>query len=60
MSEPRKRMFVEMRVGERLKLYDGRVVVTVEQKSGQRSRLRIEADSSVKVEPPNKMAGSPA
>jgi hypothetical protein len=44
-----------LRVGEKLTLNPGNVVVTLEQKSGQRSRLRVEADESVKIVFPKKV-----
>lgn len=53
-------MFVDLRAGEKIRLDNGRVIVTLEQKNGQRSRLKIEAESAVKVELPKKMAVSPA
>jgi hypothetical protein len=40
---------VELRVGEALKLDSGRIIITLEAKSGQRARLRIQADASVPI-----------
>lgn len=40
---------VDLRVGERLVLDKGRIVLTLMQKSGQRARIRVEAESAVKI-----------
>lgn len=40
---------IDLRPGERVKI-GGVAIVTLEQKSGSRARLSIEADSDVKVE----------
>lgn len=46
-------MNVDLKVGETLNLSgDGVAAVTLEHKSGQRARLRIEADESVSIDPP--------
>lgn len=42
--------------GESIRIDSGRVVVIVEQKSGQKARLRIIAGPSVLIERPNKIA----
>lgn len=54
MSERRSGAVVDLKVGEQLTLTPGRIVVTLEHKSGQRSRLRVEADESVKIVFPKK------
>jgi hypothetical protein len=41
-------------VGEKLSFDSGKVVVTLEHKSGQRARLRIVAGPLVKIEFPSK------
>jgi hypothetical protein len=41
---------VDIRYGESVSIDDGRVLVTLEEKSGQRARLRFEAGPSVKIE----------
>ena len=46
-------MYVDIKVGEKLRLSgEGAATITVEAKSGERARLAIEADSSVKIDPP--------
>lgn len=55
MATNANRMSVEIRVGESLRLEGaGLSVVTLEHKSGQRARLRIEANEDIRIEPPNK------
>lgn len=49
----RRTMNVEVRVGESLRLDGaGQTTVTLEHKSGQRARLRVEADENVQIHPP--------
>lgn len=43
---------IDLRVGETLQLDGGRITVTLLEKSGQRARISVEADESVKVQPP--------
>jgi pyruvate kinase len=45
----RTRLSLELRVGDRVEIDDGRVVLVLEQKSGQRARFRVEADEDVPV-----------
>lgn len=45
-------MKVDLRVGEALRLDGGRIVVTLLEKSGQRARISVEADDSVKIQLP--------
>jgi len=40
---------VDLGVGDSLVLDDGRIVVTLEHKSGQRAKLAVHADESVKI-----------
>lgn len=40
----------DLKVGECLRLDSGRIIVTLERKSGQIARLRIEADESVRID----------
>ena len=51
-------MSIDVNVGESIALHPSldtrRIVVTVEHKSGQRSRIRIQSDDEVKVETPKK------
>ena len=42
--------------GETVRIDGGKILVTVEQKSGQKARLRIIADQSILIERPNKIA----
>lgn len=47
-------MSVEVRVGESLRLDGaGITTITLEHKSGQRARLRVEADEAVDIQPPS-------
>ena len=45
-----KQLTVEVKVGDSVSVDHGRVVITVEEKSGQRARLRFVADSEVAIE----------
>lgn len=54
MTDRRSGAVIDLRVGEQLTLQPGNIVVTLEHKSGQRSRLRVEADESVKIVYPKK------
>lgn len=47
---------IELRVGETVSVGDASV--TLEEKSGQRARLRVVAPPGVRVDPPAKTAGS--
>lgn len=47
---------IELRVGETVSVGDASV--TLEEKSGQRARLRVVAPPGVSVDPPAKTAGS--
>lgn len=40
----------DVRVGESLSLDDGRIMIGVMEKSGQRARLSVEADKSIHIE----------
>lgn len=51
-----KSIVVELRVGETISIGDA--VVTMQEKSGQRARLRVVAPPGVRVHPPSKTAGS--
>lgn len=42
--------------GEAVRIDGGKILVIVEQKSGQKARLRIIADQSIKIERPSKIA----
>lgn len=53
-------MAVDVNVGEPITLHpskSGRIVVTVEQKSGQRSRIRIQTEEEVRIELPKVRVG---
>lgn len=45
-------LYLDMKVGESVDLDDGRVRLTLEEKQGQRSRFRVEADDSVTIGKP--------
>ncbi len=40
---------LDLRVGERVALDDGRITLVLEHKSGARARIRIEADASIAI-----------
>lgn len=42
MKDDAHKWYGEVRVGERISIDDGRIVLRVEEKSGQRARLRLE------------------
>lgn len=42
--------FIDLKVGESVSIDDGRVNVKLHHKSGQRARLEVEADKSVKIQ----------
>jgi urease beta subunit len=42
---------LDLRVGESVRFDNGRISVTLLEKSGQRARLDINADPSVRIEP---------
>lgn len=50
------RLFLDLRPGEAIKI-GGKAKVAVEEKSGQRVRLRVEADRSVPIERDEKQEG---
>ncbi|MFN8760256.1 MAG: hypothetical protein ACK5XA_15785 [Tagaea sp.] len=41
---------IELQVGERIELDGGRIELVLEQKNGQRARLRIVADRSIAIQ----------
>ena len=41
---------IDIRIGEGVSIDGGRVVVTLEEKSGQRARLRFEAEETTPIE----------
>lgn len=51
-----KSIVIELRVGDSVSIGDA--VVTLQEKSGQRARLRVVAPPGVRVNPPTKTAGS--
>lgn len=51
---------VDLRIGEAVRLDNGRITVTLLEKSGQRARLDIAADQSVRIEPPQRITGTAA
>lgn len=44
-----KSLRIELRVGESMTLENGRITVTLEEKSGQRARFRVDAPADVEV-----------
>ena len=50
-----KSIVIELRVGDSVSVGDA--VITLQEKSGQRARLRVTAPPSVRVDPPAKTAG---
>ena len=51
-------MKVDLRVGETLRFNGGQIVVTLLEKSGQRARISVEADDSVRIQLPARDADS--
>jgi hypothetical protein len=51
-----KSIVIELRVGDTVSIGDA--VVTLQEKSGQRARLRVVAPPGVRVNPPARSAGS--
>lgn len=49
-------MKVDLRVGETLRFNGGQIVVTLLEKSGQRARISVEADESVRIQLPSRDA----
>lgn len=47
-----KGMIVDVKVGQELKIDNGRIRIIVEQKDGKRARLRVIADKSIIVSRP--------
>jgi len=47
-------MNINLRVGETLKFNGGLIVITVLEKTGQRVKLKVDADESVRIQPPEK------
>ncbi len=45
-------MIVDVKVGQELKIDNGRIRIVVEQKDGKRARLRVIADKSIIVSRP--------
>lgn len=46
----RKSLTVELRVGESVAIDGGRIIATLEHKSGQRARLAFEAEEQTRIE----------
>ena len=43
-------MYVDLKVGESLSIDKGKVTLTLQEKSGQLARLRVDADKTISVE----------
>lgn len=41
---------LDLRVGDRVEIDGGRIALVLEQKTGQRARIRIEADRSIRID----------
>lgn len=50
MTPERRRLSVDLGVGDSLTFEDGRIVLTIEEKSGRRARLKVEMVEHLKVE----------
>lgn len=48
-------LIIDLRIGEAVKIDDGRITVRVMEKTGQRVKLRVEAED-MKIDPPPKEA----
>lgn len=57
MSEPRS-LLMDVKVGQSLSLDGGRIVMTVEEKSGQRVKLRLQLPEDVKVDRAKPQSGA--
>lgn len=55
-AELNRGMVMDVAVGQPITMRPstpgGRIVVTIEQKSGQRSRIRIQSEGDVRIDPP--------
>jgi hypothetical protein len=51
---------IDLRVGETVSFDSGRISITLLEKSGQRARLDIEADPSVRIDQPKQRASEAA
>lgn len=47
----RNSLLMDVRVGESVSIDDGRVVVTLKEKSGQRAKLHFDSESKVNITP---------
>lgn len=47
-------MKVDLRVGEPLRFNGGQIIITLLEKSGQRARISVEADDSVRIQLPTR------
>jgi hypothetical protein len=60
VHELNKGMVIDVIVGDSVSLHPSidvrKIVLTVEAKSGQRSRIRIQSDDELKIDPPKKAA----
>lgn len=42
--------FIDLKVGESVSIDQGRIKINLHEKSGQRARLEVDADKSIKIE----------
>jgi hypothetical protein len=59
VSERKRGAAVDLRVGERIDIDNGRAVVVLEHKHGKAARLRIVADESVRIVYPKRARAQP-
>jgi hypothetical protein len=48
----KKSLFLDLKIGQSLSIDGGRVVVTLEEKSGQRAKLKFVAEDEVQIQRP--------
>jgi len=51
LDEPRASLLINLEVGERVSIDAGRVILTVNHKSGRRASLHFSSESGVVIEP---------
>jgi pyruvate kinase len=60
MQKTSSGVVMEVAPGETVRIDDGKILVIVEQKSGQKARLRIIADRSIVIDRPSRIAAEAA
>jgi hypothetical protein len=51
LDEPRESLLINLDVGEKVSIDSGRVIVTVNHKSGRRASLHFSSEKGVAIEP---------